>query len=299
MEHFSKALEGMKRDARLRLEDEWLREEEDAIKAGALAYVARILVQATMPHKKPETSEFERKNGSFVLSMYNRSAIGLPYGRYPRLLMSWVTTEAVRTKNRRLHLGHTLSAFMAELGLIPTGGRWGTITRLRDQMKRLFSTTVSYTHDAPHEGAWRDMGFRVAQDINLWWNPHQPDQVALWGSTVELSEPFFNAVVSRPVPVDVRVLKRLRSPLGIDLYTWLTYRMSYLREPREISWKLLELQFGSEYARTRDFKRKLLGQLELVLKHYPKARVEEGKRGLILRPSPTHIPKRRPRRLIG
>ena len=56
-------------------------------------------------------------------------------------------------------------------------------------------------------------------------------QAALWGSVVTLSPGFFSAVTERPVPVDFRALKALRSPLALDIYCWLTYRMSYLERP--------------------------------------------------------------------
>jgi hypothetical protein len=36
---------------------------------------------------------------------------------------------------------------MTKLDLIPTGGRWGAITRLREQMKRLLATAISCSYD--------------------------------------------------------------------------------------------------------------------------------------------------------
>ena len=101
------------------------------------------MTQATLPHKATPGCEFKRRNGSFSFTMLAPSEIGLPYGSIPRLLVSWVTTEAVRTRCPVLELGPSLSAFMAELGLTPTGGQWGTITRLRDQMTRLFASSVT------------------------------------------------------------------------------------------------------------------------------------------------------------
>jgi hypothetical protein len=41
---------------------------EDAKEAGALGFMARALVQATMPHSSPEESYFERTNGAFTLT---------------------------------------------------------------------------------------------------------------------------------------------------------------------------------------------------------------------------------------
>ena len=71
---------------------------EGAKAAGALGFMARALVQATMPHSRPEECFFERTNGAFTLTMMAPPKVGLPYGSVPRLLMAWLTTEAVRTK---------------------------------------------------------------------------------------------------------------------------------------------------------------------------------------------------------
>jgi hypothetical protein len=58
--------------------------------------------------------------------------------------------------------------------------------------------------------------------------------------------------VRRPIPIDTRALKALtRSPLAIDLYVWLTYRMSYLKEPTTVPWELLSLQTGAHYREVR------------------------------------------------
>lgn len=59
-------------------------EAQDAREAGALGYMARALVQATMPHSRPDTHEFERRNGAFTLITIAPSRIGLPYGVVPR-----------------------------------------------------------------------------------------------------------------------------------------------------------------------------------------------------------------------
>ncbi|MGH8305788.1 MAG: replication protein RepA, partial [Steroidobacteraceae bacterium] len=55
-------------------------------------------------------------------------------------------------------------------------------------------------------------------------------------------------VRTSPVPIDMRAMKALkRSPLALDIYFWLTYRLSYLRHARVIPWAALQLQFGSSY----------------------------------------------------
>lgn len=62
---------------------------------------------------------------TFTLSLMAPTKIGLPYGTVPRLLLAWMTTEAVKTQSRELELGDSLSGFMRELDLVPTSGRWG------------------------------------------------------------------------------------------------------------------------------------------------------------------------------
>lgn len=266
-------------------------EAEEAKNAGSLGYMARSLVQATMPHKNTAGSEFTRTNGAFVLSILTPSQIGLPYGNIPRLLLAWLSTEAVLKKSKHLCLGNTLSSFMQELGLVPTGGRWGSITRLREQTKRLFSSTISCHYKS--EQREHEQGFRIADSHDLWWFPKSHDQPTLFESTVTLSDSFFNEITTRPVPIDLRALKALkRSPMALDIYCWLTYRMSYLSKQTQIPWGALKAQFGADYSRERDFKKYFLTQLRSVHVVYSDAKVEPSNGGLILRPSKTHASKK-------
>lgn len=263
-------------------------EEEAAKEAGALGFMARSMVQATMPHRDPKTNEFERKNGNFTLTMLAPSRVGLPYGSTPRLLMAWLSTEAVRTRERTVILGDTLSEFMRALGMTPTGGRWGTITGLKKQATRLFSASITCLYDDNKMSAGKN--FQIAEEYHLWWEPKEPEQAGLWQSTVTLNPTFYDELIKSPVPVDIRALKALkRSPMAIDVYCWLTYRMSYLKASTVIPWCLLQGQFGADIFRTRDFKVKFLEALHKVLIIYPEARLEPMDNGLMLKPSPLHI----------
>jgi hypothetical protein len=71
---------------------------------------------------------------------------GLPYGSIPRLLLARLTTEAVRNQSRDLVLGDSMSAFMRQIGLMPTGGPRGYIRALKDQAMRLFASTITAFH---------------------------------------------------------------------------------------------------------------------------------------------------------
>lgn len=269
-------------------------EEQDAKQADAIGYMARVLVQVTMPHSAPNSLSFERSNGKLNLAMTAHPKVGLPYGVYPRLLLAWLATEAVRKNEQTIILGNSLSEFMHKLSLIPSGGRWGTIARLRQQMRKLFSASVHCIYN--DQKSYGGLGFNIASEYHLWWDPKQPHQADLWQSTVKLSYEFFNEIIRRPVPIDMRVLKAIKSSsMAIDLYCWLTYRFSYLRHKTEIPWVLLQKQFGANYADTKQgrhqFKRKLKTQLKKVLAVYKDAGIGEGDNGLILLPSKPHINK--------
>ena len=262
-------------------------EDDDAREAGALGFMARAMVQATLPHRKVEGTEFTRRNGNFTLSLLAHSSIGLPYGSVPRLLLSWVTTEAVKTKSRELELGDSMSAFMAELGMSRQGSN---ITSLKNQTRRLFSATVMAFYKDDKQIS--DMGYRLADKSVLWWDNKIPEQAGLWRSTVTLSEHFFNEIIDKPVPIDMRAVKALKqSPMALDIYTWLTYRVSYLRHPTVISWASLALQFGSDYSRLRDFKQAFIEELRKVMLVYGYVQVEATEHGLLVKPSLTHISK--------
>lgn len=267
-------------------------EDEQAQEAGALGFMARAMVQATLPHRKVEGNEFTRRNGNYSLTIMAPSVIGLPYGTIPRLLLAWLTTEAVKTKERELELGDSLSGFMAELDMMPTGGRWGSITRLKDQSRRLFSSSITAIYeDGP---GFAVINQTVADRAQFWWDNKNPEQAGLWKSTVTLSEKFFNEVIDRPVPIDMRAIKALKkSPMALDIYMWLTYRMSYLKSPAVVSWAGAAMSLGSGYAELRDFKKAFLSELRKVLLVYANANVEVLPEGLRIKPSLTHIPMRK------
>lgn len=270
---------------------------ENAVDAGALGFMAKSLVQATLPHRKQSGNQYIRTDGNLTLRISDIAGDGLPYGSYPRLILIWMTTEAVRTGNRELELGVSLSSFMAQLGLQATGGHWGTIPRFRDQMQRLLGAAIStrWSEDENGETHIGGNNLLVADEFNLWWTPKKISAVN-GKSTVKLSVKFFEQITEAPVPLDLRAIKALKkSPLALDLYAWATRQVGYLVRPTLIPWESLRLSFGAGYAaspqgRSR-FRGKAIDALRKVLVVYPQLTTEINERGLVLRPSHTHIPR--------
>ncbi|MGB5752705.1 MAG: replication protein RepA, partial [Thermoanaerobaculia bacterium] len=94
----------------------------DVHEAGALGFMPRMFVLATLPHRQTKANQFERVNGRYSLRLEARRSIGLPYGIYPRLILAYLTTQAVRTKSREIELGRTPSDVARKLGLTPISG---------------------------------------------------------------------------------------------------------------------------------------------------------------------------------
>jgi hypothetical protein len=117
--------------------------------------------------------------------------------------------------------------------------------------------------------------------------------LGLLPSTVTLGQEFFESALRSPIPVDLRALQALRrSPLALDFYCWLTYRMSYLRRDVTVPWEALHAQFGADYASVRKFRQKARQALRSVASAYPLARFDPDGRGLVLHPSPPHVRQR-------
>ena len=118
-------------------------------------------------------------------------------------------------------------------------------------MRRLFVCTVSLLYeDARGEAT---LNAPIVRRTEFWWNESQSDARSLWDSKIELGVDFFNEVITNPVPLDLNILRGLsRSPLGLDLYLWLTYRTFALKRPMRLTWPQLYRQFGADPARAGD-----------------------------------------------
>ena len=258
-----------------------------------LGFMARLLALCSLPRTNPKNRhEFKRVNGPYTLYMVAGGGNKLPYGTLPRLLLAWVCTEAVRTQSPELILGDSLSEFMRKVGIYSTSG--DKHTRLRNQMRRLFGCTVSLLYeDARGEAT---LNAPIARLTEYWWSERQPDARSLWESRIELGEDFFNEIIRCPIPIDMNTLRAMkRSPLGLDLYLWLTYRTFGLKRPLRLTWPLLYRQFGVDPARSndkftvRDFRADCLRELTKIKKAWPDLHYSTAKGALILSPSPPRI----------
>lgn len=296
-------------------------ERVEAKEAGALGFVARFMVQASLPYRRPldkdskdaqgrqvELATWTRTNGIHTLILQSghdpvkdaspsedgrikTAPIGLPYGAYPRLVLAWMATEVVRTRSPVITLGENVSDFLAKLEVRSTGGETGALTAVRTQLYRLLNTTIRVVPTNTKRTDFKNIQIGVEGNTGgeLWWRKKADAQTHLWLPTFQLSDKFYEMLQGNAVPVDMRAFRRLAtSPIAMDIYTFATYRLHSLREETHISWKSLEAQMGGESTTAKfieNFKR-ALKQVELV---YPKARMVPKTTGLVLYPSPPSV----------
>ena len=123
-----------------------------------VGFMARMMALCSLPRTNPGNRiRYTRQNGPYTLYMTAGGGNKLPFGNLPRLLMAYVSTEAVRTQSRVLILGDSLAKFMRTLGVYSSGGG-NAHTKLRNQMRRLFGCTVQPRIFSPVESTIRSIG---------------------------------------------------------------------------------------------------------------------------------------------
>lgn len=263
---------------------------------GELSFSARIWAQLSLPCRNPgDVPRWSRKNGSVTVTLTPGPA-GYPYGVVARYLLLWISTEAVRTRDRHLSPGPSLNAFLRALGQNTSGASGRRVT---DQLYRLTtcSITIEDTRQTTTGTKVSGANLHVASRYELTF-PTADDRDAK--AAILLSQEYYDDLIAAPIPVFSQALKALAgSPMRVDLYVWLCYRMAVISKPVTVTWAQLQAQFGADYSQRRQFKAKLLEALDAVRVVYPRARVAVTDAGLRLHPSPTHVSRGRRQKQLG
>ena len=284
--------------------------EINALEADSLAFMPRAAIYAAMPYRRQLDSNgkplltYERKNNILTLKLQSiDDTLGIPSGAYPRILLAYMSTCAMRTKSPYIELPPSLYNFLTDLGLNVHGSVMQNMrTQLEAIRKSLYSIEWKKEIIAGDEilSIKKDHMSLIIEESLVW------ERVARGGRHlkvpeaggyyVKLSNSFFTDICNNPVPIDIRaMIALLESPLAMDLYAWFTYQASFLRKPKNITWEAMMLQFGS-YTRKRDFKKSCVSAIKEVLRVYPTLRVSLTDNGIQICPSPTHVPRIAPMR---
>jgi hypothetical protein len=201
---------------------------------------------------------------------------GVPYGSYARMALIALQSEALEQGSRNIELGETAYDTLKRLGLAD-GGKVAEMALA--QLEKLARCHVS---------------FRIGTDLKgLEINERLVDafEYDTDGKTfikrVRLSQAFFEGLRRHPVAIDRSAVQRIRnSPVALDVYLWLAYRLPALERETAITWSALHKQFGHGSEVVRFFKRPFAENCEMARSVYPAANFRFTATGIVLYPSP-------------
>jgi len=259
-----------------------------------MAFTHAVLCQVGLPRAKVEGREFMRQSGAAWVNVqagYLDEGNGpvlqsVPYGAMPRLGLAWVSTFAVRNREREIPIGESAAEFLRLMGMGNDGRRY---TPLRKQMHALAAARLQLGFKG------RTYNGQPVQQFDAWVSNKETQQRPLWTGVMVLSEGYYGSLIESAVPLDNRALHALKgSALALDVYAWLAHRLHRINGRGVIlRWKSLREQFAQEYRGKnpdKDFKKEFLSALKKVLAVYPQARVKPVTGGVLLIGSPPPIP---------
>jgi hypothetical protein len=201
---------------------------------------------------------------------------GVPYGSYARIALIALQSEALEQGSRDIELGDTAYDALKRLGL-PDGGKVADMALA--QLEKLARCHVSFRIGTDLKGL--EINERLVEAFQY------DTDGRMFIKRIRLSPAFFEGLRRHPVAIDRAAVQRIRnSPVALDVYLWLSYRLPVLERETPISWAALHKQFGHGIGVMRFFKRPFAENLEMARSIYPTANFSLTQAGIVLRPSP-------------
>ena len=293
------------------------RQEHDAaqelLQAQDVGYTSKLFVQALFPYRNPDNNERKITTAEGTISVYSPN--GLPYGKYPRLIMAYIITRAVANAGRlkegkitheearHIPLGHSMSHFLQAIGVTGrgTGGVHGNLSKIRDQLLRLASSAITVQSDDGIHARGRNT--QILEDWNLWFDPRDPNQGSFMESELVLTPQFFKHIAESPIPIDLNVLRELNKPRSMDIYIWLTVKQYWLaknnREAYTFTWDMIAANFSTKELETSQdvasFRRNFKSAISDILKAWPEAGIGAGTDGVTVTRTAPSVQQKPPR----
>lgn len=271
-----------------------------------IAFQHSVLCQTSLPYRSTSERRWEARNGNVMLLVQAGEAfdrerqkwveLPLPFGPKARLILMYLNSEAIRTKNPIIDVEHSMTAFLRQLqGRDPNGDE---IQKFKRQLSALAQAKISMAAAEPGlvgEPEWTaHANLPIVKFIDLWFTK-DANQRVLWPGTLELTRDYFDDLTKHAVPLDQRAIAALsHSAMGLDAYAWLAQRLWRVPagKPYKVAWARLHQQFGSGYKQIRQWRQIFLKTLKDVQSQYPDAKLGHDRGGLLLFQSPPPIRKK-------
>ena len=278
-----------------------------------IGYTSKLFVQALFPYRKTEGNNrtIETPQGTITIL----SQRGVPYGKYPRLIMAYIITRAVANAGRlkegkithdealRIPLGHSMSHFLQAIGITGrgTGGATGNLKNIREQLLRIAGSFITVQSD---DGVYaRGHNTQILDEWDLWFDSRDPNQGSFIESYLKLTPQFFKHIAEAPIPIDLNVLRELNKPRAMDLYIWLTVKQYWLaknnRGSYTFTWDMIAANFAAKELETSQeiasFRRNFKSAISDILKVWPEAGIEANTDGVTVTRTAPSVQQKPPR----
>ena len=278
-----------------------------------IGYTSKLFVQALFPYRKTEGNNrtIETPQGTITIL----SQRGVPYGKYPRLIMAYIITRAVANAGRlkegkithdealRIPLGHSMSHFLQAIGITGrgTGGAPGNLKNIREQLLRIAGSFITVQSD---DGVYaRGHNTQILDEWDLWFDSRDPNQGSFIESYLKLTPQFFKHIAEAPIPIDLNVLRELNKPRAMDLYIWLTVKQYWLaknnRGSYTFTWDMIAANFAAKELETSQeiasFRRNFKSAISDILKVWPEAGIEANTDGVTVTRTAPSVQQKPPR----
>ncbi len=259
-----------------------------------LRHMHSVLAVCGLPYRQlpGEQRDYRRKQGNMAITVTSgmledeKGAPHLqpvPYGPKARLILLHLCSEAIRQKSPTIEIADTLTGFVREMGYPNSAGARGPVTAFKKQLNALAACTMRMSVWGQGKVSMRHITPIEALDL---WIPNNPNQRTLWPSTVTFSPTMYDSLKRHALPVNIKAVRALAgSARRLDLYFWLSYRMSRLNEPLSISWEALADQFGHGYAQPRQFRSAFREDLQAIAELFPELPASANEIGIELQPA--------------
>jgi hypothetical protein len=270
-----------------------------------LRYMHSVMAVCPFPYRRLEEGrrDFERSQGKMSMVVEGgslrtpdgrRMEQPVPFGPKARLILAYLTTEALRQKSARVEIADSLRGFMLDVGFDPTGGPRGNIKPFKEQLLAVSAARVEISSwDGRSADTIDESLFRRKQ---VWFDAGNLDQRSLWPSFVEWNPEIYKTLEEHAMPLDLRALRAFRNSCRkLDLYAWLAYRLHNLRADLTLTWEAVGKQFGDGFERQRDFRARFAEDVAAIREVFPKVPLVLSEVGVTLKKSDAgalQIPKR-------
>lgn len=270
-------------------------------------FLPQELLSFALPARRTTEVTWERYNGDAtyavtagrITDLEGKKTVELPSGKYARAALLFLCTQAKLTGEATVTITESQRSFIRGLGM-----DWQGAARSKEAIRQLLLVSAAsfsisggnYVDTTTGEVNNRDRRATFSEGWNLWLTSDREKISERTTSTVILS-PVMMEMMDRAAPLSMKswrwLLTHSKSPMALDVYSWLCGRLHRCENHGRVSWLQLYEQFGSTAPLPR-FKQHFRDAIDTALLVYPEAQIKEdfgtsrmkGFKGFHLYPSP-------------